>query len=143
MSENLYEVISDGAMILKRVGTINNPETGEVFYENESIFYPKGTIINESDISPTVIEDYNNGDEHVSSIITCIESVKKVETEEENADDAKDVVVKLEQPVDGYDSMNAPTIIKLISESDAELVSAIEAYEKQNKNRSQILKAII
>ena len=140
MSENLYEVIAEGATILKCVGTINNPETGEVFYENESVFYPKGTIISESDISPVVIKDYDNGDSHILSLISRIKTAKKAEVSEPEVEDTDDA--KLSEPVEGYDAMNAPTILKLIGESDSDLVSAIEAYEKQNKGRSQILKAI-
>lgn len=141
MSENLYEVIAEGATILKCVGTINNPETGEVFYENESVFYPKGTVVSESDISPVVIKDYDNGDAHILSLISRIKTAKKAEVSEPEVEDTDDV--KLSEPVEGYDTMNAPTILKLIGESDSDLVSAIEAYEKQNKGRSQILKAIV
>ena len=63
-----YEVLVDGATVLKSIGESQAPD-GTVVYDNVSTVYPAGAIIADEDVSPVVKKAYEDGDEHVLSLL--------------------------------------------------------------------------
>jgi hypothetical protein len=64
-----YKVLIDGATVLKSLGEVKNPTTGEVTYEHVATVYPKGAIIKDEDVSPVMVKLLEDGDEHVNSVL--------------------------------------------------------------------------
>ena len=66
-----YKVIADGAIdVLKAYGEVVDPYTGEaVAYEHGSEVYLPGDEIPDEDVSPVVRQAYEDGDEHIHSLL--------------------------------------------------------------------------
>lgn len=65
-----YEVTAEGAVsILKANDTYYDSEGKLLGYDHESNTFLPGEIVKDDDVSPVVAELYDNGDEHVTSIL--------------------------------------------------------------------------
>lgn len=83
-----YQVIADRAIdILNDVGELTHPFHPELrFYEHESNVWLPEEIIPDEEISPVVVDKYDDGDEHIRSLI---KRVGKPRAEKPKADSAK------------------------------------------------------
>lgn len=72
-----YRVLKDGATIHKKQGEYKSKRTGKTFVNNLSVVYLEGDIVQEEDISPFILDLYNDGDERVCSLIEKVSAPKK------------------------------------------------------------------
>ncbi len=89
-----YEVIANEPVtILKSYGALKHPVTGDIYsYDEESVLWRPGDVIPDEEISPTVVELYENGDEHVRARIKKLSAgkAKKLAKEEQEAIELED-----------------------------------------------------
>ena len=63
-----YEVLVDGATILKALSSETLPD-GTVVYDHVSTVFPAGAIIADEDVSPVVVKLLEDGDEHTNKML--------------------------------------------------------------------------
>lgn len=85
-----YEVLENVLTVHKPLDKLYDKDGESKFWDVEPITYFVGDIIQDEDIAPYVIEAYEAGDEHTTSVL------KKVETKEKS--------VKKETKAAGKDS---------------------------------------
>lgn len=160
-----YEVIANEVSILKAHSTYTNDNGNVIGYDHESITYLKGAVIDEEDISPVVIKQFNDGDERTISLIRKLnlkpknvkpkrtddepqdqikESIKKEEVvNDEKSEKAEEVSVKEPNrsalPFSGYDELSVTDVISVLEKANAKQREAILVYEQENQARVTIL----
>lgn len=74
-----YEVIApDTVTVHKQTApAVKNPITGEEIYETESVSYEPGAVIEDEDVAPHVVKAYDDGEEHVRSLLKRVGEDKK------------------------------------------------------------------
>jgi hypothetical protein len=81
-----YEVIGEDTVSIAKVrGVLAHPVTGEESYDVEEILYLKGDIIPDEDVAPYVVDAYDEGDDHIRSLIsrTSKKATRKSDEDEE------------------------------------------------------------
>jgi hypothetical protein len=65
-----YEVLGDSAVsVLRANGEYRDEHEHLTGYDHESIVYLPGDIIADVDVSPVVVKNYEDGDEHTRSVL--------------------------------------------------------------------------
>jgi hypothetical protein len=70
------------------------------------------------------------------------ESVLVEEVAEPGAQDGAGAQVRVDEPWDGYDQLQAPDIINRLSSASTAELAAVELYELSGRQRQSILEAV-
>lgn len=68
---NMYRVIGEEVTVLKKVGEAKD-QYGTVLDEHISVTYVMGDEIPDKDVAPTVQKAYEDGDEHIRSLLEYV-----------------------------------------------------------------------
>jgi hypothetical protein len=74
---------------------------------------------------------------HVSENVTLVESFA-----EPGAEDGAGAQVTIDAPLEGYDDLNAKDLIARLADASAEVLAAVELYERVTKNRPTVITAV-
>ena len=76
-----YKVLVPEVSVLEKVGELRNDRGEFVSHEHVSKTYLQDEYVPDETISPTLVEKYDDGDEHTTSVLEYVEKVEEaVET---------------------------------------------------------------
>lgn len=148
-----YEVIAEDATVPKSLGRVVD-RNGNEYEENVSFVYPKGTVLDDKDVSPTIIRLYEEGDEHVRSILketdeTAAKAAERFESEAEKAREEageQSAVGKFttaggdQAPYIDYDLLSAKELVERMKVLTPGQVDRVKRWERDHgRGRTSVL----
>lgn len=77
-----YEVIAPAVSVLYKIGEVRTDEGKLIGHEHKSVLHGQGDVVTDEDISPVVVQMYNDGDAHVRSVLKKVAKARAAKAEE-------------------------------------------------------------
>lgn len=137
-----YEVIAESANILQVEGEVTG-RNGETLYQNKSTLFYKGEILDEGEISPVVVELYDDEEKGTLTRKVLRRINEAAASSKEVVEKVKKETPKIPEPIKGYDDMSVSDILDHLDNLDKDAreleTKVFKDYESANKGRKTIL----
>lgn len=132
MAKENYEVLVPELTVMRSVGELRDPASGEVTGHQQSgkIRY-KGDVLSADEISPLTLEILENEDHPQHESVS--RKLRKVSAEPKDNLDPR-----VGQPFAGYDDMDEEDIVRAMANLPSATIQQIKTYESAHENRELI-----
>lgn len=132
MATDMYEVLVPELTVMRSVGALTDPTSGEVVgHQQAGKIFLKGSILSADQISPSTLEILENPDDPAYASVS--RKLKKVDKAPKDTSDPT-----LVEPFPGYDEMDEDAVLAVMVNMPSAAIQRIKEYEAANGERVRI-----